>query len=317
MSFSFLDASDFKGKIQCIKREKHMMQFNSKSRPTTFLGSTDIKVSRIGTGTNRWALGENNEEVFQVYMALQDKGINFFDTAESYTGGRSERLLGACYRKDGRPPVLASKYRPSASRRNEKDFTEALGESLKRLEVETLDLYYVHMPPTAQSIEDLMDYMVDALAAGKISAVGVSNFDADQMRKAAARLDEHGVKLAANQVEYSMLNREPETNGVLETCKSLDVSLVAYRPLGRGRLASVEIIGGSKSVSTLETLIQSIAEDHEGSASQVALNWLLHRDELVIPIPGATNVDHAVENAEALDWVMSKAEFNELDEASM
>jgi len=292
------------------------MHFNSNSSQTTLLGSTEIKVSRIGTGTNRWAFGENDEEVFQVYQALLNRDVNFFDTAESYTGGRSERLLGACYKRDGRLSVLASKYRPSASRRIERDFTKALDESLRRIGVETLDLYYVHMPPNAQSIEDLMDYMSDAWAAGKIRAVGVSNFDADQMRKAAARLEEHSIKLATNQVEYSLLNREPETNGVLETCKSLDISLVAYRPLGRGQLASVEMIGGSKDKSNLETLIQSIAEDHEGSASQVALNWLLHRDELVIPIPGATNVDHAVENAGALDWVMSKAEFKELDEAS-
>jgi len=136
------------------------------------------------------------------------------------------------------------------------------------------------------------------------------------MREAAARLEGHGLKLAANQVEYSLLNREPETNGVLETCKSLGVSLVAYRPLGRGQLASAEKIGGSKTASTLETLIQSIAGNHGGSASQVVLRWLLHRSELVIPIPGATKVDHAVENAGALDWVMSKAEFDELDEAS-
>ena len=295
----------------------------SVSSRTTSLGSTDIRVSRIGTGTNRWALGENDEPVFQVYKALLDKGVNFFDTAEIYTGGRSELLLGACNRQDGRPSIIASKYRPSSSRRIKKDFLEALDESLRRLGVKTLDLYYVHSPPTAQSIEDLMDYMGEAWAAGKIRAVGVSNFNAEQMRKAAARLERHGVKLAANQVEYSLMNREPETNGVLEACKNLDASLVAYRPLGRGQLASVEmtggfsrVVGGSSSEDTLEATIRSIAEDHGGSVSQVALSWLLRRDELVIPIPGATKVDHALENAGALDWVMSEAEFNELDGAA-
>jgi aryl-alcohol dehydrogenase-like predicted oxidoreductase len=300
-----------------------MTDLNYLSSGTTLLGSTDIRISRIGTGTNRWELGENDEEVFQAYKVLLDKGVNFFDTAEIYTGGKSERLLGSCYRRDGRSSVLASKYRPSASRRSENDFLEALDGSLRRLMVETLDLYYVHMPPSAQSIENLMDYMAEAWAAKKIRSVGVSNFDAEQMRRAAERLEGHGVKLAANQVEYSLLNRKPETNGVLETCNSLDVNLVAYRPLGRGQLASVGIIGGSskaavrsKSKSTLENVILSIAEDHGGSVSQVVLNWLLSKDELVIPIPGATKVDHAVENAGALNWVMSKAEFNELDEAS-
>ncbi len=299
-----------------------MAHFNSASGQTT-LGSTDIRVSRIGTGTNRWAFGENDESVYQVYKSLLDKGVNFFDTAEIYTGGKSERLLGACHRRDGRQPIIASKYRPSDSRLIKRDFFEALDGSLKRLGVETLDLYYIHFPPSTQSIEDLMDYMAEAWTTEKIRAVGVSNFDAEQMRRSAAQLERHGLKLAANQVEYSLLNRETETNGVLEACKDLDASLVAYRPIGRGQLASVAMTGspsrdatGSKRESNLETVILSIAEDHGGSISQVAINWLLRRDDIVIPIPGATKVDHALENVGALDWIMSESEFNELDEAS-
>lgn len=284
----------------------------SKLKQTTHLGSTDIKVSPIGTGTNRWAQGENDEAVLQVYTTLIDKSVNFFDTAEVYKGGKSERLLGDCVKQIGGSPITASKYRPSASRRAKKDFTEALENSLKRLDVKTLDLYYVHMPPSAQSIEDLMDYMAEVKTVGKIRAVGVSNFNADQMRRAAARLENHGLKLAANQVEYSLKHREPETNGVLEMCESLGVSLVAYRPLGRGQLT---LVGGSN--STLDSIIQSIAQNHDGSASQVAIRWLIQSNELVIPIPGATKVDHALENAGSLDWVMSKSEFKELDEASL
>ena len=299
-----------------------MAHSNPASSRTT-LGSTDIKVSRIGTGTNRWTFGENDEPVFQVYKSLLDKGVNFFDTAEIYTGGKSERLLGACIKRDGRQPIIASKYRPSTSRLTKRDFFEALNGSLKRLGVETLDLYYIHFPPSTQSIEDLMDYMAEAWTTEKIRAVGVSNFDAEQMRRSAAQLEKHGMKLAANQVEYSLLNRGTETNGVLEACKDLDASLVAYRPIGRGQLASAVMTGsssrdaaGSKRESNLETVIRSIAEDHGGSVSQVAINWLLRRDELVIPIPGATKVDHALENIGALDWIMSESEFNELDEAS-
>jgi aryl-alcohol dehydrogenase-like predicted oxidoreductase len=301
-----------------------MVNFKSVSSRTALLGSTDIRVSRIGTGTNRWAFRENDEPVFQVYKSLLDKGVNFFDTAETYTGGKSERLLGSCYRRDGRQPIIASKYRPSSSRRTERDFMEALDGSLRRLGVETLDLYYVHMPPSAQSIEDLIDYMAEAWTMEKIRAVGVSNFDAEQMRRSAAQLERHGLRLAANQVEFSLMNREIETNGVLEACKDLGASLVAYYPLGKGQLASVVMTGGSsramsgsKNESALETVILSIAEDHGGSASQVAINWLLRRDDLVIPIPGTTKANHALENVGALDWVMSESEFNELDEASM
>jgi aryl-alcohol dehydrogenase-like predicted oxidoreductase len=299
-----------------------MANSNSDSSQTT-LGSTDIRVSRIGTGTNRWTFGENDEPVFQVYTSLLDKGINFFDTAEIYTGGKSERLLGYCHKRDGREPIIASKYRPSTSRLTKRDFFQALEGSLNRLGVETLDLYYIHFPPTTQSIEDLMDYMAEAWTSEKIRAVAVSNFDAELMRRSAAQLERHGLKLAANQVEYSLLNRETETNGVLETCKDFGVSLVAYRPIGRGQLASAvrpdsspRTATGSKAESKLETVIRSISQDHGGSVSQVALNWLLRRDDKVIPIPGATKVDHALENAGALDWVMSEAEFNELDEVA-
>jgi aryl-alcohol dehydrogenase-like predicted oxidoreductase len=293
-----------------------MAHSNSASSQTT-LGSTDIRVARIGTGTNRWTYGENDEPVFQVYKSLLDKGANFFDTAETYTGGKSERLLGACRKRDGRQPIIASKYRPNTDRLTKTDFFQALEGSLKRLDIETLDLYYIHFPPTDQSIEDLMDYMAEAMTSEKIRAVAVSNFDADQMRRAAAQLETHGLTLAANQVEYSLLNRETETNGILEACRELNTSLVAYRPIGRGQLTStVKAEAGTERETNLETIIRAIAEDHRGSVSQVALNWLLRRDDLVIPIPGATKVDHALENVGALDWVMSQAEFNELDEAS-
>jgi aryl-alcohol dehydrogenase-like predicted oxidoreductase len=286
---------------------------------TTFLGSSDIRVSRIGTGTNRWAFGENDEPVYQVYVSLLNEGVNFFDTAEIYTGGKSELLLGSCYKRDGRRPIIASKYRPMSNHQTKNAFFNALDNSLKRLGMETLDLYYVHFPPSEQRIEDLMDYMAEAWASEKIRAVGVSNFSAEQMRTSDTRLERHGLKLAANQVDYSLLNREVETNGVLEACKDLGASLVAYRPIGRGQLASLQASGSSavgSSESDLERVIKSIAEDHGGSVSQVVINWLLQKDEVVIPIPGATKVNHALENVGALDWVMSISEFNELDEAS-
>lgn len=290
---------------------------------TVTIGSTEINVTRIGVGTNRWEKGENDEEIQKVYKALLDKGVNFFDTAETYTGGKSEQLLGECGKQDERPIIIASKYRPSDNRRTKKDFMEALEGSLRRLNVDALDLYYVHTPPSAQSIEELMDYMAEAVDSEKIHSVGVSNFDVIQMEKAADKLEELGLKLAANQVEYSLLHRDPEKNGVLETCKTLNTSLVAYRPLYRGRLTSAKMSGysmaagsSSMSKSPLFNVLLSIAQAHGGSVSQVALNWLLSKDELVIPIPGATNVNHALQNIGALEWEMSSSEFKELDEAS-
>ena len=302
------------------------MGAHSQSYPdrVTELGSTGVMVSRIGVGTNRWTIGENDESVFQAYRSLLDKGINFFDTAEIYTGGRSEQLLGACHRRDNRPVVIASKYMPSTTRLTSGQFMEALNSTLSRLGVEILDLYYIHMPPTTQSVEVLMDYMAEVFEAGKIRAVGISNFDADQMRRAAARLEGHGVPLAANEVEYNLMNREPETNGVLDACRELNASLVAYRPLGRGLLASVDAMGGSSkntrarspSEDTIMETLRLIAEHLGRSVSQVALGWLLRKDDAVIPIPGATNVSHALDNAEALDWILGEAEFKQLEEVS-
>ena len=213
---------------------------------------------------------------------------------------------------------------PSATRITSKQFTEALNATLSHLGVETLDLYYIHMPPTTQSVEMLMDYMAEAWEAGKIRAVGGSNFDAKQMRTAPNQLGRHGIPLAANQVEYSLMKREPETNGVLEACRDISASLVAYRPLGRGLLASVEAMGDSSKKTggklsredSIKETLRLIAERRGRSVSQVALGWLLRRDDAVIPIPGATKIGHARDNAEALDWVLGEAEFKELEEVS-
>ncbi len=280
-------------------------------RRTTELGSTGIAVSRLGTGTNRWAKGENDAQVYEAYKTLLDGGTTFFDTAEIYTGGRSESLLGECLRRDGRRAVIASKYMPNPERRTQKSFAQALDATLERLGVETLDLYYIHNPPKAQTIEQLMDYLSEAIDAEAIRAAGVSNFDAEQMRLAAARLEERGHPLAANEVEYSLSNREPEGNGVLDACRELKVALVAYRPLSRGSLTSTGNAG-----SKVRDALSRIAGSHDATPGQVALAWLLHRDELVIPIPGATRKEHAEENAGSLDLALSSDEFNELDEAT-
>ena len=294
------------------------------------LGSSGLRVSRLGTGTNRWVKGRNDEAVFEAYRSLIDAGVNFFDTAEIYNGGKSELLLGECIRRDGRPTVVASKFMPWLTRLTGQQFRKALDASIGRLGTQILDIYYIHYPIPPLSVEALMDRMAEAVEAGKIRAVGVSNFNAEQMRRAAARLKQHKISLAANEVEYSLMHRQPEVNGVLDACRELNVSLVAYRPLGRGLLAMVETLGlpressqpiggRGKGVSGEETLIGALREvalRHGKSVSQIALSWLLRSDEHVIPIPGATNVRHARENADALSWMLSDEDFKELDEAS-
>jgi aryl-alcohol dehydrogenase-like predicted oxidoreductase len=257
--------------------------------------------------------------------------VNFFDTAEVYTRGNSERLLGACLRRDHPPVVIASKFLPLPTRLTHRQFMNALDASLNRLGVQTIDLYYIHFPHTLLSIEKLMDLMAQAVDAGKVRAVGVSNFNASQMRRAATRLARYGIPLAANQVRYNLIHRQPEENGVLDVCRELDVALVAYRPLERGRLKSNTVSGASSSgpslsaggsgkatskEEVLQETLRAIAQQRTKSISQVALNWLLRRDEHVIPIPGTTNKLHALENADTLSWELSHDEFAAIDQAS-
>jgi aryl-alcohol dehydrogenase-like predicted oxidoreductase len=273
------------------------------------LGATGLVVSPLGLGTNRWAYGKNDEAVSETFRAYVDAGGNFIDTAEVYGRGKSERLLGACLKQDKRPIVIASKYLPLPLH----SFKQALNGSLKRLGVKSIDLYYTHFP--RGNIERLMDQMAQAVADGTIRAVGVSNFSAAQMHLASARLARYDIPLAANEVHYNLLYRQPEVDGVLAACRELNVALVAYVPLASGRLASSSP-SSSRGSEALQTALTRVAHARSKSIPQVALNWLLHRDEHIIPIPGATSARHAQENAEALTWELSDEEFVAIDQAS-
>jgi aryl-alcohol dehydrogenase-like predicted oxidoreductase len=295
------------------------------------LGASGIRVSPLGIGTNHWEIGKNDETVLQVVQSSLDAGVNFFDSAEVYRYGKSERLLGACIKQDSRPMVIATKFAPTPTRLSprlsRRHFMDALDGSLSRLGVQTIDLYYIHWPFFLLSIERLMDMMAQAVEAGKVRAVGVSNFNAKQMRRAAAHLARYNIPLAANEVHYSLLNRQPEVNGVLDACQELDVALVAYRPLERGQLRLDSMSGTSvgssaltsgklKQQSDLQETLYAVAHKRGKSASQVALNWLLRRDKHVIPIPGTTNAHHALENIGTLTWELDDEDFAALDRAS-
>lgn len=285
------------------------------------LGASGLAVYPLGLGANKWALGQRDEAIFEAFHASLDAGVNFIDTAEVYNLGRSERLVGACIQRDSRPVVVASKFAPLPTRLSSRQFMRALDASLSRLGLQTLDLYLIHFPFTLLSVERLMDMMAEAVKAGKVRAVGVSNFSAQQMRRAAARLARHHIPLAANEVHYSLLHRRPEVNGVLGVCRELDVALVAYRPLEGGRLlvggAPGEAAGRSSEHGTLLQTLRVIGQQHDTTVSQVALNWLVRRDDHVIPIVGATTARHATENATALTWELSDDEFDAIDRAAV
>jgi aryl-alcohol dehydrogenase-like predicted oxidoreductase len=158
--------------------------------------------------------------------------------------------------------------------------------------------------------------LAEAVKSGKAKAVGVSNFSAAQMREIAERLAKADVPLAANEVHYSLLNRKPETNGVLDACRELGVALVAYFPLASGRLTRQPDPAKPGKLDELQRKLGEIAAAHQAKQSQVALNWLLARDPHIIPIPGASKAAHARQNVEALAWRLTDDEFAAIDAAS-
>jgi aryl-alcohol dehydrogenase-like predicted oxidoreductase len=306
------------------------------------LGKSGIVVPALGVGV--WSWGDKSiwgygtsytrADITQAYKACLDAGLNFFDTAEMYGGGESERILGECMREDGRPVIVASKFAPLPNRFSASKLLDALDATLQRLGVPSIDLYQIHFPYTYLNKIALIDMMAKAYNAGKIRAIGVSNYNVTQMREAHARLARYGIPLASNQVHYSLLHRKPEHNGVLDACRELDVALIAYSPLQQGLLTGkyragqkFKMIGmrrfmrayGTSGLNKIEPLLQTmetIAQARGKTTAQVALNWLLAKDEHIIPIPGAKNQRQATDNAGAIGWRLSEEEFRQIGEAS-
>jgi aryl-alcohol dehydrogenase-like predicted oxidoreductase len=277
---------------------------------TRALGRTGIRVLPLGIGTNKWRRADP-AAVRETHRTVMAAGPCMIDTAEIY---RSERIVGDCLRADPGPAIIATKFAPFPGRTSPRRLMRGLDASLARLGLSAIDLYYVHFPLPWVDVRVFADGLAEAIKSGKARAVGVANFSADQMRRIADLLAKAGVPLAANQVSYSLLQRKPETNGVLDACRELDVALVAYFPLVSGRLTHQS---DRDRASKLLALLAEIAGTHDASISQVALNWLLARDPHVIPIPGATKPHHARANLASLGWRLSEAEFDAIDRASV
>lgn len=306
------------------------------------LGGSGIAVSALGVGV--WAWGDRGmwgygkgytvRDVQAAYRTSVDAGLDFFDTAEIYGRGRSERLLGRCIRWDGRAVVVASKFAPLPRRLRTRSLLSALDASLDRLGLDHVDLYQVHWPYSVLPIDGLMEMLAAAYHSGKIRAVGVSNYSAAQMERARRALARHDIPLASNQVNYSLMHRAPETNGVLDACRRMNVALIAYSPLAQGVLTGKYTGAGARSLPWRRRLsgpmraanapetrqlvraLREIATARGATPAQVALNWLLCRDDLLIPIPGAKSGDQARQNAGALGWRLSPEDARRLDEAS-
>jgi aryl-alcohol dehydrogenase-like predicted oxidoreductase len=308
------------------------------------LGRSDLEVPRLGigamtwgspTGRSRWGPAKlayggpsGPEEERRAFEASRSAGVDLFDTAAMYSGGASERRLGEL--AEGRRVVIATKFPPGWLSRAG-SLTDALDQSLVRLRRSSIDLYQHHFPSRRVSIPALMGLMADAVEAGKVRAVGVSNYSAAQLRVAHAALAERGIPLASNQVEYSLLHRAPEVNGVLDACRELGIALIAYQPLAMGVLTGKYRPGDRpkgirrfdrsfrrdalEKVQPVVALLGEIGEGYSKTPAQVALRWLIEQ-ESVLPIPGAKNGRQAAGNAEALSFSLAGAEIQALDRAT-
>jgi aryl-alcohol dehydrogenase-like predicted oxidoreductase len=296
-----------------------------------------LVTASLGVGTNAWGThGRARPEVLPVFRAALKIGVGFFDTAEVYGRGGSERTLGLCLEgigqsaglRQGAPRALVlSKFFPMPWRLQKKAFLDALRASLGRLRIPFIDVYLIHFP--LGRTDTWVNALGDAVEAGLARAVGVSNFSASQMRRAHDLLARRGIPLACNEVEYSLLRREPERNGTLAACRELGATMIAYRPLALGLLTQGSAKNPSRgwrrlvargmqgaAADRLRALLQELGDAHGGkTGSQVALNWVQRKGAL--PIPGATSVAHLEENAGSLGWALTDAEVLALDAASL
>ena len=306
------------------------------------LGKTDIRISPLGLGTWQWGdrmmwgygKTHTDSDLHDAFQVSLQSGITFFDTAEVYGKGRSEQLLGACLQEARQSPlvaplVVATKFMPYPWRLQKGMLLSKLRASLARLGLERVDLYQIHWPFRPVPIETWANALADAVEAGLTRAAGVSNYNSAQMLRADSALAKRGIALASNQVEFHLLNRRVEREGLPKLCRELGVTLIAYSPLAKGLLTGKYTPQtrppGLRSylfrrarlgkIQPLIQLLRAIGDAHDGkSPAQVALNWLMSKG--AVPIPGAKNARQARENAAALGWRLAEAEIAALDKES-
>lgn len=302
------------------------------------LGQSGISISPIGIGTWSWGdwliwgfgRGYQRKDIREAFTTSVSMGINFFDTAESYGRGRSETFLGGFVSESSQPAVVATKFMPYPWRLWKGQLIKALKTSLKRLNMPAVDLYQVHWPFPPIPIETWAEGLADAIEMGLTRAVGVSNYNEEQMRRAYSTLAARGVHLSSNQVEFNLLRRKVELNGLLKACQDLGVTLIAYSPLAQGSLTGKYspdkpppgLRGRRYPRSFLERIqpllqrMEEIGAVHGGKTqAQVAINWCICKG--TVPIPGAKTTRQANENAGGFGWRLDVDEVAALDNISL
>jgi aryl-alcohol dehydrogenase-like predicted oxidoreductase len=289
--------------------------------PSGTLGSSTLNVGRIGLGCmgmSEFYSGTRDDDVHvRTLHAAVDLGVNHFDTADVYGVGRNEKLLAKAFSDRWDAVTVATKFGSRRSPDGEwlgvsgrpEYVREACEKSLKRLGVEAIDLYYQHRPDPNVPVEDTVGAMKKLVEAGKVRFIGVSEYSADQLRAA------HAVHpITALQSEYSLWTRDVEQNGILDTCRELGISFVAYSPLGRGflsgKITSRDELDDddwrrnnprfteealAENARFLE-LIRDVAAGKDATEAQVAIAWLLAQGDDIFTIPGTTRIERLEQN---------------------
>lgn len=306
------------------------------------LGGSDVAIADMGVGT--WAWGDKRvwgmggydtslteRTITEAFETSIDAGVTLFDTAEAYGDGESERIIGRLLAQDperARNVVIASKFMPVPWKWNvRRSMVHAAEASRERLGVEAIDLYQIHGPISLRGIPAQAEALAEAHQQGVVRAVGISNFSARETRRFDAELAKRDLRLASNQVEFSLLRTIPIATDLLEVCEELGVVVLAYSPLGQGRLTGKYSASnpppGSRTFSTypmekVDPLVDELrrigAAHGDRSPAQVALRWIIQRG--AVPIPGAKNADQAAANAGALGWELTDLEMVQLNHAA-
>jgi aryl-alcohol dehydrogenase-like predicted oxidoreductase len=285
------------------------------------LGNSTLQVGRIGLGCMGMSefYGGTRDEAghIKALHAAIDLGINHFDTADMYGVGHNEELVSKAFSDRWDRVTVATKFGIQRTTDGEwlgisgrpEYVKEACEKSLKRLGLETIDLYYQHRPDPEVPVEESVGAMKELVEEGKVRFIGLSEFSAEQIRAA------HAVHpIAALQTEYSLWTRNVEEDGVLETCRDLGIAFVAYSPLGRGFLTGAipnrEALDAhdwrrenprfsdealAENARFVE-LIQDVASQKGATEAQVALAWVLAQGEDVFMIPGTRRIERLKEN---------------------